>query len=154
MCSILLGAPLLACHIDHFAWQPPKGPELGWGALRAGCIWVSVRSLGFGRHGVLYLLSALADIHTKIFYYNINNRYARLAMAHGLAMSPCSRFLVFGFWFSFTILPPCGGHPFTGKDLGYVHATVLSAFIGTVRFRSIRLKIAQRTRQLLIITLG
>ena len=29
-------------------------------------------------------------------------------------------FLVFGFWFLDTILSPCGGHPFTGKDLGYM----------------------------------
>ena len=32
--------------------------------------------------------------------------------------------LVFGFWFLFTILSPCGGHPFTGKDLGSCHSTL------------------------------
>ena len=32
--------------------------------------------------------------------------------------------MVFGFWFLFTILSPCGGHPFTGKDLGSCHSTL------------------------------
>ena len=32
--------------------------------------------------------------------------------------------LVFGFWFLDTILSPCGGHPFTGKDLGSSHSTL------------------------------
>ena len=30
----------------------------------------------------------------------------------------------FWFWFLFTILSPCGGHPFTGKDLGSSHSTL------------------------------
>ena len=30
----------------------------------------------------------------------------------------------FGFWFLDTILSPCGGHPFTGKDLGSCHSTL------------------------------
>ena len=30
----------------------------------------------------------------------------------------------FWFWFLDTILSPCGGHPFTGKDLGSSHSTL------------------------------